>query len=221
MEYKNINVYNKSFDNGASSYERLEELTSFGGAWLKIRDIFFKYLRQEDNLLLIGAGVTEYPLTVAPKCKKMTCLDISSNMVELLRAKFQANGKQYLDKVSFIQANVMEYCDFAQYDGIFMNFFLDVFDNQDQAMEVLNHIVAQSKPGTRFFVSDECATYRPFLPVQWIMRLLYYKVYARSFNLAFHKVYDIKTLLKNAGLNIIAQSQDRIACVEAVVSIKH
>jgi demethylmenaquinone methyltransferase/2-methoxy-6-polyprenyl-1,4-benzoquinol methylase len=139
------------------------------------------------RILYVGLGSGEDAILAAKRGAEVTCLDLSSSMLDKAQARFSAAGLQ----AEFLCRDVMEHRPPDLYDAVAANFFLNIFP--ERLMErVLERLVSLVRPGGKILIAD-------FAPprgnaVQRILQLIYYRI-ANVFYWALrlmplHPIYD-------------------------------
>ena len=126
MAEDSVSKSKKGYDRLAPYYETLERL-AFGNRLMHARTALLDDLPPLEKVLILGEGDGRFLsafLQRQPECS-VTCLEQSSSMIELARARLT---KRQQRKVTFVTKDALLFApQRAHYDGLVTAFFLDCF----------------------------------------------------------------------------------------------
>ncbi len=188
----------RSYESISSFYERLNSLFT-GGQNVAARMSQIEDMHAGQRVLYVGVGPGEEAIEAARRGIKVTCVDLSPSMVEIVRKRFEEAGLPG----EFVCADIMEFETEEPFDVVVANFFLNIF-SQPVMLQMLTRLVALVRPGGDFVVADFA---RPRGNVVLRFRhWLYYTVANVSHWLlglcALHKIYDYTTYYPGLGLKL-------------------
>ncbi len=188
----------RSYESISSFYERLNSLFT-GGQNVAARMSQIEDMHAGQRVLYVGVGPGEEAIEAARRGIKVTCVDLSPSMVEIVRKRFEEAGLPG----EFVCADIMEFETEEPFDVVVANFFLNIF-SQPVMLQMLTRLVALVRPGGDFVVADFA---RPRGNVVLRFRhWLYYTVANVSHWLlglcALHKIYDYTTYYPELGLKL-------------------
>ncbi len=207
----------KNYERIAKIYDSLTKIISFGGN-KRTQNIFLSEVEPCNAILVVGCGSVDFSIEVAKKGAKVTCLDISQTMLDILREK--AKKANIENSVEFICCNVMNFEKFGLYDCVAVNYFLNVFDFETME-EVFSHVTKFLKPGGKLFLADEVkAENKSMIVIQKMLRPIVYRAHNLLVNNAIHEIYDYMGLLKRHHFDIVKRVIDKSQCMQSIVAIK-
>src|SRR5580704_14384215 len=138
----------RSYESISSFYERLNALFT-GGQNLATRLSQIEDMHAGQRVLYVGVGPGEEALEAASRVIKVTCVDLSPSMVEIVRERFEKAGLPG----EFVCADIMEYESEEPFDVVVSNFFLNIF-SRPVMLQMLNRLVSLVRPGGDFVLAD-------------------------------------------------------------------
>jgi demethylphylloquinol methyltransferase len=102
-----------------------------------------------ERVLYVGVGPGEDAVLAARHGARVTCLDLSAQMLAQAAARMQRAGLS----AEFLQADVLEHRRLDYYDVVVVNFFLNVFSEQ-QMQHMLAYLVTLVRPDGKLLISD-------------------------------------------------------------------
>ena len=173
-----------------------------------------RYLEPGQSILYLGVGAGEDALRAARQGLQVTCIDISSRMLDRLQAKLDRRNLE----AELICADAFTHQRWEHYDAIATNFFLNCF-KRDGMRKMLGHAISLLKPGGYYFVADvsppvgtlparcfNLAYSKWAMAMFWAMRLV-----------PWHENYDYESELAAQGLTILGKDDFRLAKVGPVM----
>ncbi len=184
------------YNHTAWFYEQLSGVYSLGKIQKsKLAEI--PLLNRGDRVLYAGVGGGQDAVYAASKGCQVTCVDLAPAMIDRARRKLDAVGAE----AELIAGDIMEHDRAGEYDAVCANYFLNVF-NPSVMTGVLDHLVAQVRPGGLFMVADFTAPTGSGLAK--LMHSAYYWTANATFTLLtrtpIHEVYDYVALTEERGL---------------------
>jgi demethylmenaquinone methyltransferase/2-methoxy-6-polyprenyl-1,4-benzoquinol methylase len=174
-----------------------------GAAVTQCRVAMLDYLQPGEKCLFVGVGHGRDAIYAAKRGADVTVVDISPTMLQ----KFQHN----LDKVhqesdaplavTQVKSDILEVADYAQYDMVVANFFLNVF-YRDTMVKLLDHLAKLGKPGAKIVIGDFAYPdgnrwSRVSQTLFWYGVATIYWVFAGN---AVHPIYNYPEEMKSLGL---------------------
>lgn len=210
-----------SYDPVAKIYEKIAYIYSFG-LIRKAKLSQISEISPLDKVLYVGVGSGEDAVCAAKIGAEVTCIDISSRMIEKSKNKF---SKQNL-KARFICMDITQYVE-EDYDIVIANFFLNNFTNENMKI-MLSHLVKLIKPGGRLMIADfKFPADRVF---QKIIQSLNFRVAVFFFWILrvapLHKMFDYTLYFNENNLNIKKVKTFRLLSkgpelYESIIAVKH
>ena len=152
------------------------------------------YLRPHMEVLELGCGTGTTALTHAPHVKHIRAIDISQKMVDIARAKAEAQG---IGNVTFECAN-LEYLEAhtGQYDVIMCHSILHLLEDRKAVLEKVRRFL---KPGGLLISSTACLGGR-----LWLLRLLLPlgRLFGLLPSVQFFTENELVTLMTDSGFQI-------------------
>jgi demethylphylloquinol methyltransferase len=152
-----------------------------------------------DRVLYVGVGPGDDAVLAALRGAQVTCLDISSGMLRQAQSHIERAGQS----AEFLHCDVLDHDRQNHYDVVIVNFFLNVFAEEDMC-RMLRRLATLSRPGGKVLISD-------FMPPQggrmsraaqaayWGVTNLFYCLLRLS---AWHPIYDYPAYFDTAGLSL-------------------
>ncbi len=188
----------RSYESISSIYERLNLLFT-GGQNLATRLSQIEDMHAGQRVLYVGVGPGEEALEAARRGIKVTCVDLSPSMIEIVRQRFEAAGVPG----EFVCADIMEFESEEAFDVVVSNFFLNIF-SRPVMLQMLTRLVSLVRPGGDFVVADFAPPRGSF--VLRARHRLYYTVANVSHWLvglcALHRIYDYSDYYPALGLKL-------------------
>lgn len=153
-----------------------------------------KYLRADMKVLEIGCGTGSTAISHAPHVAHIRAIDISSNMIEIARAKAEEAG---VDNVTFDCASIDEVCASEErYDAVLALSILHLVDDREA---VIARVYDMLEPRGVFVTSTVCLggwkkLFRAVVPIGQVLGLLPL--------LRFFGVAELVESLTDAGFEI-------------------
>lgn len=188
----------RSYESISSFYERLNRLFT-GGQNLATRLSQIDDMHAGQRVLYVGVGPGEEALEAARKGIKVTCVDLSPSMVEIVRQRFEKAGLPG----EFVCADIMEFEPEEPYDVVVSNFFLNIF-SRPMMLQMLTRLVSLVRPGGDFVVAD-FAPPRGNIVLRSRHRLYYTVANVAHWTLglcALHKIYNYAEYYPGLGLKL-------------------
>jgi demethylphylloquinol methyltransferase len=189
----------RSYELISSIYERLNVIFT-GGQNLATRLSQIEDMHAGQRVLYVGVGPGEEALEAARRGIKVTCVDLSPSMIEIVRQRFEQAGLSG----EFVCADIMEYEPEEPFDVVVSNFFLNIF-SRPVMLQMLGRLVSLIRPGGDFVLAD-------FAPprgniVLRIRHRLYYAVANSSHWMlglcALHGIYTYADYYPQLGLKLV------------------
>lgn len=179
-------------------YDLLDDVYSLG----QIRAAKFSQIaemRPGDKVLYAGPGTGRAAVWAARRGVQLTCIDISSAMLNRTRRSLEREGFS----AELILDDVLNHRRPAYYDKVVANFFLNVF-SEDTMRRVLAHVASLVTPGGKLLTADYA------LPKGNIFSRTGHAFYWRASNVfnwvicssALHPIYDYPAYFPEAGLEL-------------------
>jgi demethylmenaquinone methyltransferase/2-methoxy-6-polyprenyl-1,4-benzoquinol methylase len=156
-------------------------------------------IRPGDRVLYAGVGPGEDAVLGARRGARVTCVDVSAGMLRQAQSRFEHDSQC----AEFLNCDVLDHDRQNHYDVVIVNFFLNVFA-EDDMQRMLRHLATLTRFGGKVLISD-------FMPpegnlvsrsaqrVYWGVTNLFYCLLSLS---AWHPVYDYPAYFASAGLSL-------------------
>jgi demethylphylloquinol methyltransferase len=200
-------------ETGSRSYEWISSQYDWtiavctGGQNLRTRLAQLDEMSPGDRVLYVGVGSGEDAIEAARRGIQVTCLDLSSSMIEQARRRFQQAGLT----AEFVCADLMHYTPEQPFDAVACNFFLNIF-SRPVMEDVLTRTVSLVRPGGKLVIADFApAQGNPFLYAA-------HRIYYRAANIAYwmlglcalHSIYTYADYYPRLGLTLKKTDRFRV-----------
>ncbi len=138
----------KNYDLVARVYDTLGLIYS-GGQIHAAKNSQLGEMQAGDRVLYVGVGPGEDAVLAAQRGARVTCLDLSAQMLLQAKARMQRHGCD----AEFLQADVLQHDRQNYYDVVVVNFFLNVF-SEGQMRDMLAYLVTLVRPAGKLLISD-------------------------------------------------------------------
>jgi ubiquinone/menaquinone biosynthesis C-methylase UbiE len=154
-------------------------------------------IETQDRVLYAGVGPGEDAVLAAGKGARVTCIDLSAAMLCQAEVRMTRQGLT----AEFLQGDLLDHDRRGFYDVVIVNFFLNVFSEQDMR-RMLCHLTTLAKMGGKVLIADFMppegnALARTAQAAYWGVTNLFYYLLGLS---AWHPVYDYTDCFADAGL---------------------
>jgi len=154
-------------------------------------------LRVQDRVLYVGVGPGEDALLAARLGARVSCIDLSTGMLRQAQSRMAREGLG----AEFLHGDVLDHRRTGYYDVVVVNFFLNVFSEQEM-QRMLCHLATLVQEGGKLLISDFMppqggGAARAAQAVYWGVTNLFYYLLRLS---AWHGVYDYPLYFERAGL---------------------
>lgn len=196
----------RNYNSVAWFYQFLAHIYSFG----QIRASKLSQMSEissGDKILYAGVGSGEDAIQAGKKGAKVTCIDLSRNMIENTRAEFIMNNVQG----EFICGDIMEHNLGGHYDVVAANYFLNVFP-EDAMQQLMQHLISLVRPGGKLLIADfapadstgigrgiQYLNYWTAILFYWVLRLE-----------PIHPIYNYDKYLEQYGMKVDKVQKFRI-----------
>jgi demethylphylloquinol methyltransferase len=201
-------------ETGSRSYEWISSQYDWtialctGGQNLRTRLAQLDDMAPGDRVLYVGVGSGEDAIEAARRGIQVTCLDLSSSMIERARQRFQRAGLT----ADFVGADLMHYTTEQPFDAVACNFFLNIF-SPSVMQEVLTRVVSLVRPGGKLVIAD----FAPAHQGNAFLRAAH-RIYYRAANVAYwtvglcalHPIYIYADYYPQLGLTLKRTERFRV-----------
>jgi peptidoglycan/xylan/chitin deacetylase (PgdA/CDA1 family)/ubiquinone/menaquinone biosynthesis C-methylase UbiE len=133
--------------------------------WELFKTSFESNLNKNHNVLELGAGTGRFTVPIAEKVKKVTAVDISSNMLNVL--KYKAKQKK-LENITSIVSDIEKYNSEMKFDAICSFSALEYISDMEG---IIRKSYASLKPGGMvYFITSRRSVFRFFVQIGNAMR---------------------------------------------------
>lgn len=206
-----------NYERIAKIYAPLTKIISFGGND-RTQNVFLPEIDYGNSVLVVGCGSVDFSIEVAKKGAKVTCLDISASMIDVLQNK--AKRHHVDNNMEFVCCNVMDFKQFGYYDCVAVNYFLNVFA-PDTMEEVFSHVIKFIRPDGKLFLADEIKSEGTVTKaIQKTLRPIIYHAHRLAVNNALHEIYDYVSLLKKYHFEIVWQKVDKSQSLQSIMAVR-
>ena len=181
-------------------YDLLANLYS-GWRITRCKEAMLDRLKPDDEVLFAGVGHGREAKKAAEKGARVTVVDLSETMLDKCRNNLE--GCSFKHPVNHIHDDIFNVKPDKQYDYVFANFFLNVFQ-REQMDQVVRHLASLAKPEGFVVVGDFAypegnVFARAIKHLYWYIAVTLFAVFTRN---AFHNIYNYPEYLKKHGLQI-------------------
>lgn len=194
----NQQMSGRSYEAVALFYEPLAHAFSLG--WIRAAKASqISELGPGSRVLYVGCGAGEDAVLAAKVGARVTCVDLSSSMLDRSRWRITQAGFE----AEFMLCDVMDYRPTELYDAVAANFFLNIFP-EPVMVHALAHLATLVKPGGKLLMAD----FAPFRgnAVQRMAEAVYYGIANVFFwilqLMPLHTVYDYSQYLPGLGFEL-------------------
>ncbi|HXY35705.1 MAG TPA: class I SAM-dependent methyltransferase [Planctomycetaceae bacterium] len=188
----------RSYESISSIYERLNSLFT-GGQNVAARLSQIEDMHAGQRVLYVGVGPGEEALEAARRGIRVTCVDLSPSMIEIVRKRFETADLPG----EFVCADIMEFESEEPFDVVVSNFFLNIF-SRPVMLQMLTRLVSLVRPGGDFVLAD-FAPPRGNIVLRVRHRLYYTVANVSHWTLglcALHKIYNYAEYYPALGLRL-------------------
>lgn len=170
------------------------------GSIQQCREAMIEKIQPGDAVLFAGVGHGAEAMKAIAAGHAVTVVELSSGMLN----QFEANLKKINEHtVRIIHDDILNVTEYARYDFVFANFFLNVFP-EDKMPYLLDHLVKLVKPGGSVVIGDWSypqgnVAKQTFQKAYWYIGLLPFYL---TTNNAFHPIYNYVERLEKAGMTV-------------------
>ncbi len=173
-----------------------------------------EYLKPGDKVLFAGIGHGKEAIYAAEQGADVTVVDLSKAMLDKFKEGVEKTNKDL--KINIVHSDIMKIEDFAHYDMVVANFFLNVF-NESFMSEVLTHLIKLGKEGASIVVGDFSMpegniVARLAKQVYWYLAI---GIFWITTGAALHPVYDYRRHMVDQGLDVVDKKYSKVLGVNA------
>jgi demethylmenaquinone methyltransferase/2-methoxy-6-polyprenyl-1,4-benzoquinol methylase len=188
----------RNYDRAAWFYETSAAVFS-GGQIRASKKYTAAQVKAGQKVIFLGVGTGEEAIIAAQRGAHVTCLDISSGMLERLEARMKRRGL----KAEILCQDAFQHDRLGYYDAVAANYFLNVFRHDDM-QRMLKHAAGLVRPGGKFMVADVALARGN--PLSRIFNLVYLKTAMATFwtlgLVPLHRNYDYAQYFSDAQLKL-------------------
>lgn len=160
------------------------------------------HLQPGDKVLFAGVGHGMDAIHAARRGADVTVVDMSQTMLQSFQrnlAKVETTGS-----IRQIHRDFFKVSEYAQYDMVVANFFLNVFDRQTMFL-ALRHLIDLGKPGAHIVIGDFAPAADHLLArfvkaLYWYPAILFFCLLTQN---ALHRIYPYPDALRLLGLKVV------------------
>lgn len=188
----------KNYDRAAWFYEASAAVFS-GGQIRASKKYTAAQVKAGQKVIFLGVGTGEEAIIAAQRGAHVTCLDISSGMLERLEARLKRRNL----KAEIVCQDAFQHDRLGYYDAVAANYFLNVF-RKDDMQRMLSHAASLVRPGGKFMVADVALAQGN--PISKVFNLVYLKTAMATFwtlgLVPLHRNYDYAKYFPDAQLKL-------------------
>ena len=175
-------------------------------------------LKPGDKVLFAGVGHGRDALYAAKRGAEVTVVDLSETMLMKLRKVLTAEGGKV--DVRQVHSDILKFDEAGTYDMVVANFFLNVF-NRSMMPRVLDHLIAQARPGGKVVVGDFAyprgnLITRAFKTAYWYFAVIFFWLIAGN---SVHDIYNYPEFMAKSGLKIEGKKHFRLLAMDCYWSV--
>jgi len=182
-EYQSGMLIKNSF---VAKYRKIEEEINFES---------IINIDKNDQVLEMGCGSGRWTFFLASKCKLVTAIDFSDEMIKLAKS---IQRKKNIKNIKFICKKAENYCDYKKYNIIYLSGFLQYLNDVD-IMKLINNLTKMSDKKTLIISRDTIS-----LTNKRITETGDYQVIYRTVN-------EYKNIFSNFSFKLIKTKESYIA----------
>ncbi len=138
----------RNYDRAAWYYEKSAKFYSTNQISAS-KKFQLRYIEPGSQVLYLGAGTGEDAVRAARQGAQVTCIDISSQMLDRVQRRFD---KENLT-VELVCVDAFQFDRAGRFDVVAANYFLNVF-RKEAMVRMLSHTATLVKPGGRYLIAD-------------------------------------------------------------------
>jgi len=185
-----------NYDSIATFYQTIAHIYSFGQI-RRSKNLQLSEMNEGIKVLYVGCGSGEDAVQAAKKGANVTCIDISSNMIENTAA---ALNKANLT-ARLICGDIFDHLECDCYDVVIVNYFLSNF-SADILAKLFSHISALMKTDGKLMIADFYASSKNII-IRAIQKFNFYFVELFFWTLKvapLHKYQDYRAYFDEVGI---------------------
>jgi tRNA (cmo5U34)-methyltransferase len=200
-----------SFDRLAPHYHRLETI-GFGSVLQKARTRWIETVPRPKRVLTVGEGTGHFlrDFLHVHRDAVVDCVDTSARMLELARL-----GIDPVNRVRFLEENILSWTPPEPYDLLVTNFVLDCFPENELKL-IVRKLAGVATPGAYWLLADFCIPKTSFARMHakiWLATL--YSFFRATTGIRAKQLADPTSELQANGFVCLKQSQWRLGLVKS------
>lgn len=181
-------------------YDFLAMIFSFGQID-KCKTAMNEHIKEDDRVLFAGVGQGIDALDAARRGAEVTVVDLSESMLKIFTRRIKS--RDFKHPIIQVHQDILKFDEYEQYDVVYANFFLNVFD-QNMMIQVLEQLKKLVKKGGFVVIGDFSLpsgniVSRLFQNIYWYIADIIFAIMAKN---ALHPVYDYQSILQQLGFTI-------------------
>jgi ubiquinone/menaquinone biosynthesis C-methylase UbiE len=200
-----------SFDRLAPHYHRLETI-GFGSVLQKARTRWIETVPRPKRVLTVGEGTGHFlrDFLHVHRDAVVDCVDTSARMLELARL-----GIDPVNRVRFLEENILSWTPPEPYDLLVTNFVLDCFPESELKL-IVRKLAGVATPGAYWLLADFCIPKKSFARMHAkICLATLYSFFRATTGIRAKQLVDPTSDLQANGFVCLKQSQWRLGLVKS------
>jgi ubiquinone/menaquinone biosynthesis C-methylase UbiE len=200
-----------SFDRLAPHYHRLETI-GFGSVLQKARTRWIETVPRPKRVLTVGEGTGHFlrDFLHVHRDAVVDCVDTSARMLELARL-----GIDPVNRVRFLEENILSWTPPEPYDLLVTNFVLDCFPENELKL-IVRKLAGVATPGAYWLLADFCIPKKSFARMHAkICLATLYSFFRATTGIRAKQLVDPTSDLQANGFVCLKQSQWRLGLVKS------
>jgi ubiquinone/menaquinone biosynthesis C-methylase UbiE len=199
-----VNLLKFNHDSISGIYNQLTDLISFYQT-VESKNYLVDTVKVNKSVLDIGCGNGDFAISCAKKASNVVGLDVS---IKMIRNAKKAAADNKLTNVNFQIEDFFSFEIDKKFDYVTLVYFLNIFQDENTVEDVLKKVKSFLRPGGHILIADELEPRNKVLSYLVNMfRLPLFNFFYVTTGLKYHKIHDLKKILKKLDIRIIDEKR--------------